>query len=101
MLVVGNGASNMLSSILFPSVAKSVAKLKRTPVVVVSSSGSVQHYGCGERAGEVETWDGGCALQVITSTSSPMSSYNGRGLLTLAQDYLLRSRPTSNSLSWV
>ena len=68
----------MLSSILFPSVAKSVAKLKRTPVVVVSSNGSVQHYGCGERAGEVETWDGGCALQVIMSTSLPLQHLIGR-----------------------
>ncbi len=64
VLVVGNGASNVISSLLFPSVAKSVAKLKRMPVAVVSSNGSVQHYGGGDRAGEVETWDGGCALEV-------------------------------------
>ena len=65
VLVVGNGASNVISSLLFPSVAKAVAKLKRVPVAVVNSNGSVQHYGGGDRAGEVETWDGGCALEVF------------------------------------
>jgi hypothetical protein len=63
VLVVGNGSSNMLSTILFPSVSKAVTKLKRVPVAVVGCT-SVQHYGKGERAGEVEPWDGGCALQV-------------------------------------
>ena len=66
VLVVGNGASNVITSLLFPSVAKSVAKLKRISVAVVNTNGSVQHYGGGDRAGEVETWDGGCALEVFS-----------------------------------
>ena len=69
MLVVGNGSSNALSSILFPSVSKAVAKLKKVPVAVVGAS-SVQHYGNPERAGEVQLWDGGCALQVSLSQES-------------------------------
>ncbi|BDA46850.1 hypothetical protein COCOBI_09-3030 [Coccomyxa sp. Obi] len=107
VLVVGNGASNMLSSILFPSVAKSVAKLKRTPVVVVSSNGSVQHYGCGERAGEVETWDGGCALQARACQKASLQVAPGNhlgtrpqsDLLSRASAVLLRSASTEEPIS--
>ena len=63
VLVVGNGTSSLLHSILFPSVSKAVARNRGLPVVVVGPS-SVQHSGAGERTGKVEAWDGGCALQV-------------------------------------
>lgn len=63
MLVVGDGTSSLLHSILFPSVSKVVARNRSLPVVVVGPT-SVQHSGPGERAGKVEAWDGGCALQV-------------------------------------
>ncbi len=63
VLVVGNGVNTRLSELLFPSVAKAVVKLKRVPIAVVGPD-SVRHCGAGERAGEVEPWEGGCVLQV-------------------------------------
>ena len=63
VLVVGNGVTTYLSELLFPSVAKAVVKLKRVPIAVVGPD-SVRHCGAGERAGEVEPWEGGCVLQV-------------------------------------
>ena len=63
VLVVGNGTSTYLSELLFPSVAKAVLKLKRIPIAIVGAD-AVRHCGAGERAGEVEPWEGGCVLQV-------------------------------------
>ena len=63
VLVVGNGMNTRLSELLFPSVAKAVVKLKRVPIAIVGPD-SVRHCGAGERAGEVEPWEGGCVLQV-------------------------------------
>ena len=63
VLVVGNGTNTYLSELLFPSVAKAVLKLKRVPIAIVGAD-SVRHCGAGERAGEVEPWEGGCVLQV-------------------------------------
>ena len=54
-----------LSELLFPSVAKAVVKLKRVPIAIVGPD-NVRHCGAGERAGEVEPWEGGCVLQVCT-----------------------------------
>ena len=65
VLVVGNGTSNLLHSIIFPSVSKAVMKLKKVPVVVVGPT-SVQFCGASDKLGKTEAWDGGCVLQVWT-----------------------------------
>ena len=62
VLVVGDGTTSFIDTMFCTSVARDVLRIKKLPVAIVGASGVIHCNG--ERTGEVESWNSGCALQV-------------------------------------